>query len=602
VTLATPTRPSDAGTDDRPPPHATRSRWWDRKRFWLSRWSGSPIVLLWVVLAAILVAPIALFLAVAFSARLLDQGHAWLSLGGFRGALRGHALRGLFDSFALGVVCAVVATALAFAVAWALQRTTVRGRSLWPLGMWALLLAPSYLVALGWERLLEPGGVLDAVGVPHSWARHQLYGGVGVGVILAAKGLPFAYLAISNALRGLGEEIEDAVRVHGGSRWESMRFVVALLGPAVWSALAIVFAETISDFGVADTLGADAHFPIATYTLFTAIANEPVQFPVAAAVSWLLMAFVVIALVAQSRALRGRSYRVLGGRSRPARRHRLTGVGQLGVTAALGLLFFVCLGVPAVGAVSASVIKGFGNVIGSHSFTLDNYRRVLHAKDLSQPILLSAKLATITATATAVLGVIVARVLATRSAKISARLLDLLLLSAVAMPSIVLAAGYIFAYNLPLTVRDLHIHLYETTTLLTVGYLAAALPATSRVLLGNVAQIHESLREAARVHGSGAFRAWIRAVLPVLALPILTAWLLTFAATLLELPISQLLYAPGQLPLSVSITKHLANYDFGGGTAMEVVAVAFSLLVVGVCLGLFRLLAPAGWRRIGSSS
>ena len=96
--------------------------------------------------------------------------------------------------------------------------------------------------------------------------------------------------------------------------------------------------------------------------------------------------------------------------------------------------------------------------------------------------------------------------------------------------------------------------------------------------------------------------AWLRTVLPLLARPILAAWVLTFAGTLLELPVSQLLYPPGHAPVSVGITKALANYDFGGGTAMEVVAILVALVVVELVWGLFRLLAPAGWHRIGGGA
>ena len=52
----------------------------------------------------------------------------------------------------------------------------------------------------------------------------------------------------------------------------------------VCSALAIVFAESVSDFGVAATLANDAHFPVATYTLYNSVEAFPIQFPVAAAV------------------------------------------------------------------------------------------------------------------------------------------------------------------------------------------------------------------------------------------------------------------------------------------------------------------------------
>jgi len=567
----------------------------------LSRFGQTPTVIFWLVIVAILVMPIALFLLVAVSPRLLDQGSQWFTLSGFRAAFTGQLLRGSLDSLFVGASSAVGATGIGFAVAWALLRTDVPGRHLWTGSMYALLLAPSYLVALGWERLLERLGVLDVIGLHPGGLRSLFYGPFGVIVVLMLKGVPFAYLAVSNALRGLGEEFEMAARVHGASRSASMRIVLALVAPAIWSALAIVFAESISDFGVAATLANDSHFPVATYTLYNAIDSFPVSFPVAAAVGWVLMAMAGLALLAQARALRGRSYRVLGGRSRPARIVRLSPWVKVLTASAFGLLVVVGLGVPSFGAVSASLISGLGSLVGNHGLTLANYRRVLESPSLRGPLFYSARLSLLTATLCVGMGVVSARILTGKGRQLSSRVLDLMLLTAVALPGIVFAAGYIFTYNLRF-INQLGIHLYETTPLLVLGYLATALPSTSRVLFGPVGQVQHSIREAARVHGSGAAGSWARTVLPVLARPLVAAWVLTFAATLLELPVSQLLYPPNHPPVSIGITHALANYDYGGGTAMEVIAVALALVVVGLAWAAFSLLAPVGWRRLGRAS
>jgi iron(III) transport system permease protein len=238
----------------------------------------------------------------------------------------------------------------------------------------------------------------------------------------------------------------------------------------------------------------------------------------------------------------------------------------------MALLLLGCLGVPAFGAVSASLVSGLGTLMGGAAFTFDNYRRALTSPELYRPLLYSGLLAVITATVTVLLGLVVARLLTSRRGRSSARMLDLLLLAAVALPGIVFAAGYIFTYNLPLT-NDLGIHLYETTPLLVLGYIATALPPASRVLFGSVGQVQESLREASRVHGSTNAGSWLRVMLPLLARPLLSAWSLTLGATLLELPVSQLLYPPDDPTVSVGIEKALSNYDYGGGTAMEVLAV-----------------------------
>ena len=86
------------------------------------------------------------------------------------------------------------------------------------------------------------------------------------------------------------------------------------------------------------------------------------------------------------------------------------------------------------------------------------------------------------------------------------------------------------------------------------------------------------------------------------ARPLLAAWSLTFGATMLELPVSQLLYPPDHPPLAIGIEHALAAYDYGGGTAMEVVAILAALGVIGLVWGLFHLAAPAGWRRLGRTT
>lgn len=561
----------------------------------------APLTAFWALIIAILVLPILLFLCVAVSPALLGQGTQWFTLSAFQQVFTGTFLHALINTIIVGITSAVISAAVGFGLAWLVLRTDAPARRLWTGAVFALLLAPSYLIALGWERLLEPGGVLEILGIHPGLMRDFFYGPGGIILILTVKGIPFAYLVIANAMRMLGGEFEQAIRVHGGGRFAALRVVFALLAPAVWSGMAIVFAESISDFGVAATLSASAHFPVATFMLYNSIEAFPVQFPVAAAVGWVLLALIVLALIAQSRALRGRNFRVLGGRSRPHQRHVLSATGRVASAGTIVGALVVMLGIPAIGALSASMLTGLGSPLSSHTWSLENYIRVLGQPTLRGPLLYSSELAAITATIAVVLAAICARMLTARKGGISARLLDFVLLAAVALPGIVFAAGYIFAYNLPL-VNQLGIHLYGTTALLALAYLATALPSTSRALFGSMSQLQESMSEACRVHGSGPIRTWMNVVLPVLVRPLLAAWLLTYAGTLLELPVSQLLYPAGSEPVSVGINHALAAYDFGGGTAMEVLAILSALIVVGLAYLLFGIFAPTGWKRMGKAA
>jgi iron(III) transport system permease protein len=462
--------------------------------------------------------------------------------------------------------------------------------------MWLALLLPSWLPATGWEELVQQDGVMYRIGLDWPWVTHLVMGPFGVTLLLGLRCVPFSYLAVSAALGGLGQEFEDAARVHGANRWQALRLIVPILAPALMSALAIGFAESISDFGVAATLAYNSNFTLATYALYAAIGNFPPSFPLAAGMSWLLVISVSVPLFLQARALRGRSYAILSGRTRQAVRRRLSRGEAIGATTFLVVFFLVLLGIPAFGAVFGSLLGDYGS---SFSLTWTNYQALFQQSGLLGPLERSMVYGLITATVTVFLGFIAARLLSQRRTAATGAM-DYLLLASVALPGVVFGAGYIFAYNLPI-MSTLHIDLYQTVQLLVIAYIASQLPTNARVLVGSVSQLQASLRDAARAHGAGAVVAWARGVLPVVSRPLVMAWLYTFCGVFLELPLSQLLYAPGSPPAAISIEDNLSNYHYGVGMAQAVLASAIAFAVVGLALGIYRLFAPAGWRRIGGT-
>ena len=550
----------------------------------------------WLILCLIILLPCLAFLVLAVSPRLFDQGPQWFTLTYLQQSLTGSTAVAIVNSLWVSATAAVIGVLLGFPVAWLAARTTMPGRRWVSGGMWLALLLPSWLPATGWERLVQQDGVMYRLGLDWPWVTHLIMGPFGVVLLLGLRCVPFSYLAISAALGGLGQEFEDAARVHGANRWQALRLIIPILAPALMSALAIGFAESISDFGVAATLAYNSNFTLATYALYAAIGNFPPSFPLAAGMSWLLVLAVSVPLFLQARALRGRSYAILSGRTRQAVRRRLIRWEAIGATTFLAAFFLVMLGIPALGAVMGSLLGDYG---ASFSLTWANYSALFQQSGLLGPLERSMVYGVITATVTVFLGFIAARMLSQRRTAATGAM-DYLLLASVALPGVVFGAGYIFAYNLPI-MSTLHIDLYQTVQLLVIAYIASSLPTNARVLVGSVSQLQASLRDAARTHGAGAIVAWARGVLPVVSRPLVMAWLYTFCGVFLELPLSQLLYAPGSPPAAISIEGNLSNYHYGVGMAQAVIAAFIAFAVVGIVLGAYRLLAPTGWRRIGGT-
>lgn len=559
------------------------------RRIWTTRARLARIVV-YLLVVVLLVLPSLSFLVQAFSPRLFDQGHSWLTWSNVSNALSLGMGRALFDSLWVSAVAGVLGTALAAGLAFIAERTRIKRGGLIVIGLWAILLCPSYLISVGWEEIVLRSGLLGAAGLWSGAVQSFIMGPAGVALVLAFKGMPFAYFALAPSLSVLGGDLEHAARVHGGGRLAVVRTVGPILLPAIMSGFIIVFAESIGDFGVATTIAASSHFPVGTYLLYESIGSYPANFGEAAVVGWTLIGAVAGALAIQSFLLRGRSFAVLSGRTKPASPRPLTWRGQVIALSFVAWVFLLALGVPMLGVVSSSLLIPFEGLHWS-SFTFSNYSGLLGVQGLASPVRFSGEIAVASALAIVVLGAVLARMLSTGGKKGTAKVLDLTLLAAVALPGVVFAAGYIFAYDLP-AVTSLGVVLYGTVPLLGMAYVANAVPQSTRILLGPFAQVQEGLLDAARVHGANSATAWRKGVLPLLARPIVWAGLLAFSTVFLELPISELLAPPGVVPVSVAILRVLGKADIGLGTALSVVAVLFTLAVVALVLGVFRVFAP----------
>ena len=109
------------------------------------------------------------------------------------------------------------------------------------------------------------------------------------------------------------------------------------------------------------------------------------------------------------------------------------------------------------------------------------------------------------------------------------------------------------------------------------------------------------MSEAARVHGASRFRTWRTTTMPLLSRAVVWAWLLTFTKTISELAIAQILYQPGHEPVSVDIETYLGTIFATIGSAATVLTLVEMLGVIVLVLGLYRLVTPGGWRRLGEA-
>ncbi|MCU1492730.1 MAG: hypothetical protein JWO62_494 [Acidimicrobiaceae bacterium] len=553
-----------------------------------------------LAVAVVLLVPTICFLGLAFFPAAFGQGSSNFTVGPFRDGYQGYVLRALVNSAWVSVLVSVLAVVIALGLAWLIERKRIAGARVWRLGVWALLLVPTYLTALGLQYLLAPSGVVE-------WATHWnpvplsklLFGPVGVVAVLSLRGIPFAYFALAGVVRSLGRGLEDAARVHGLPVWRRYWVQIGSLMPAILAGLLLVFAESISDFGVASTLAANARFPIITYVVFLFSSTLPVDFPGASAVSWSLIVTFALALFAQAKILHGRRYDdpLAGFRSAPEEINLRAGATSDPLADAarkprwrwvplvlLGALFLVGLIAPLCGIAVSSLLggsasSGFAAVVAKPGLSLAAYRQVFDSPSLLGSIWFSLRLGLLGATFAVLLGLGFNLWVQFRAKPRLASVLDLGLTAVIGLPSIVLGAGFVFFYDLPAVFRLLPI--YNTQWLLLVGYVVGFTPVASRLLRGALTQVGRAPFDAARVHGIGALLAWGRTVLPLITRPMVSAWCFLVAIIMFELPLSEILHPPSGVPVAVAVAVVLKS-QVATGTALTVVAILAMLALLAV--------------------
>ncbi|HEV2580450.1 MAG TPA: ABC transporter permease subunit, partial [Ktedonobacteraceae bacterium] len=330
----------------------------------------------------------------------------------------------------------------------------------------------------------------------------------------------------------------------------------------------------------------------------------PVDFGLAATLSLLLFIAIAVALLVQAGILRSRSFQVISGRTRPARTIDLR-FWRWPAFILCVVIFLLALVVPLGMCVLLSFLHAFGLGITPGNFTLDNYTAVFtsSSNDLAA-LTRTIWLAFGTASVTALIGLPLAFIIR-RTTLPGRRLLSLFTLVTIAVPGIILACGYIFAWNATylenIGIGGVNgIKFYGTLWILFAAYIGGSLPYATRLGIGALEQVGQNMLDAARVQGARTFQLLARIVAPLLRANLISVWLLVFTGTMFELAASELLYPPGQPTLPVQIVGYFNNFQLGPGMALamlDVALVTLFLIVLRAIPWLFQRLVKFGARR-----
>lgn len=484
-------------------------------------------------------------------------------------------LTSIANSLWIGGVAAIVSVVIGTITAFGSLMARGWLRSLINGCIWVIFFAPSFVIASGWVILLQPDGVLQlSFNVPPN-AFSWFFSPVGLFLIMGLRYFPFAHFAMTQAIQNIGPEFVNAARMLGAKKRQVFfRIWLRLLTPALFAGATIAFAEGFGDFGLAAVITPQMQIPMVSYQIYAALYETPVDYSSAAVLSLLVTIVTAATLLLQFWWLNRRSYNTISSSSRTS--INWPGKGSKVVIWLSILVSFFGLILPLGATLMQSFWKSDLGGLAANNWTTKAYTTALSVSSSDAMALgRSGEYALIAAAVTAVLGLYVAIQMTFNKTLIS-RILNTLTMATIAIPGVVLAAGFVFGWNAQWLI-PWHLVIYETPICLGLAYIAGHLPYTIRLQLSALTQISPNLLTAAHTLGAKRQTVLRRIVIPLVRETVISTVLITFTGVIFELPAATLLYPPGQPPFSVLIQQKFNAFEWSQGSALTILGMGIVL-------------------------
>ncbi len=450
---------------------------------------------------------------------------------------------------------------------------------------WALLIAPSFMIAQGWVLFANPNGIVYQW-LGWTWVTSFIFQPAGLMFVMALSKFPLAYFAVLAASEWGVKQFGHAARLCGAGPFTVWRTVqLPLSTPSFLAGWTLVFIDTIGDFGLPAALATVYRYPTLPYSIYTAIYQSPVRFDMAGVLAFYLVLLLGLAMAMLVFAIRRSRFDFLNAKAIRVVKQKPHRSWPLNLFA--GIVLLVSIGIPLGTSAAISLLKQAGDGFVRSNITLVHYAQLFGYHDISsdhrlldfaQGLVHSLSIAGIAAVLSMLLGFVAAYVLTFTDFRYKG-LVQLFSIVSLAVPGIVLGIGYIFIWNQK-WLEPIGLHLYGTPSLLVLAAIAGAIPYAVRVQLGAFGNLSGSMLKAASIQGASILARMLHIVLPLTRNSLLLATLAAFGTCVFDLATASMLKPPNFVLTPLVIDRAFEFSRYGYAAAATVVSGCTVILII----------------------
>ena len=533
------------------------------------------VLMLWLLLAAFVVYPLARLLLMAFTA---DGSFTLANLRPFIDSW--YDRQAAVNSILLGCSVGLAGTVLGFIFAYAVTRLSMPKWLKMAVSAVTLLplISPPFTSSIALTLSLGPNGILlELLGL----GNFNFYGFWGTFISETLTFFPVAFMTLSTILARIDPNLEDAAYSLGASSFKVFRSVtLPLAAPGIANAFLLVFSCSLADFATPQVLGGHS-FPVLPTQAYLQITGM-YDFKGGSALSFMLLIPAIAVYVLQRYWVGKKSYVTVSGQA--GGRSSVKGPGLMLTSGIVGVVAFVSVFILYLYAIilSASIVKIWGI---NNTLTLEHYEYVFtYGMKAIKDTLLIACIGTPLGGLLAVL----VGYATTRLKVRGSRTLETVSLLNYTLPGTVVGIAYIIAFN------DKPIVLTGTLYILVAAYVFRYSSAGIRNVIAALTQIDPSIEEASRSLGASSVKTFTSVTVPLVLPAILAGMRYLFIHSMTAISATIFLVSVHWTLITTRILECMTELQFAQACAFSIVLIGLVFIASGVMNLIARALCRNG--------
>lgn len=533
------------------------------------------VLMLWLLLAAFVVYPLARLLLMAFTA---DGSFTLANLRPFIDSW--YDRQAAVNSILLGCSVGLAGTVLGFVFAYAVTRLSMPKWLKMAVSAVTLLplISPPFTSSIALTLSLGPNGILlELLGL----GNFNFYGFWGTFISETLTFFPVAFMTLSTILARIDPNLEDAAYSLGASSFKVFRSVtLPLAAPGIANAFLLVFSCSLADFATPQVLGGHS-FPVLPTQAYLQITGM-YDFKGGSALSFMLLIPAIAVYVLQRYWVGKKSYVTVSGKA--GGRSSVKGPGLMLTSGIVGVVAFVSVFILYLYAIilSASIVKIWGI---NNTLTLEHYEYVFtYGMKAIKDTLLIACIGTPLGGLLAVL----VGYATTRLKVRGSRTLETVSLLNYTLPGTVVGIAYIIAFN------DKPIVLTGTLYILVAAYVFRYSSAGIRNVIAALTQIDPSIEEASRSLGASSVKTFTSVTVPLVLPAILAGMRYLFIHSMTAISATIFLVSVHWTLITTRILECMTELQFAQACAFSMVLIGLVFIASGVMNLIARALCRNG--------